>query len=142
MCFDALLKLDQLWQLETIVKQIPDLKIVLDHCAKPDIANDEFEPWANVMKDIAKLPINCKLSGLITEADHKNWTVADLRKYSDFVLKIFGADRVMFGSDWPVSTMAADYSTSVKTIKTLLSNLPEDQIEKIMYLNAKHFYNI
>ena len=142
LCFDALLKQDQLWQLEKLMEEIPDLKVVLDHCAKPDIAGGQYDGWAELMVKVAKLPIKCKLSGLLTEADHESWKTEDIRKYSDHVLNVFGADRMMFGSDWPVSTMAADYGTSVKTILELLSGCTQEQQEKIMYLNAKNFYGI
>lgn len=94
------------------------------------------------MTRIAQLPICCKLSGLLTEADHEHWTPGEIKRYSDHVIAVFGADRVMFGSDWPVSTQAADYTTSVCTILALLAGYTQEQQEKIMYQNAKDFYGI
>lgn len=138
--FDALLGQDQLWQLEAVCERAEGLSIVLDHAAKPDIAGGEYQAWAAHMKRVARLPILCKMSGLLTEADHAHWTIDGLRRYAECILECFGADRVMFGSDWPVSTQAADYETSVRTAETLLSMLSAAQREMVMYANARKFY--
>ncbi|WP_180686981.1 amidohydrolase family protein [Streptomyces gossypiisoli] len=89
----------------------PDLTFVLDHLGKPPIASGALEPWASAVRTLAALPNTvCKLSGMVTEADPRSWTVDDLRPYADTVLTAFGPDRLMFGSDWPVCTLAATYS--------------------------------
>lgn len=142
LCFDALLKQDQLWQLKTITKEIPALKIVVDHAAKPDIAKGKYDEWAGRIVEVAKLPVYCKLSGLLTEADHDSWTTEDILPYAQHVLNSFGANRVMFGSDWPVSTMAADYQTSVNTALRLLQDLTPEERECVMDGNARRFYGI
>lgn len=88
----------------------PGLTFVLDHLGKPPIASGALEPWRTHVRALAALPNTvCKLSGLVTEADPAHWTVDDLRPYADTVLEAFGPDRVMFGSDWPVCTLAATY---------------------------------
>ena len=140
--FDALLKHDQLWQLKVLNEKVPELNVVIDHAAKPNIARSEFKGWADDMRAAAKLPVYCKISGLLTEANHDCWKPCDFQRYVDCILDAFGTDRVMFGSDWPVSTMAADYHTSVETISGLLDGLSPDEKEKIMFSNAKSFYAI
>jgi L-fuconolactonase len=89
---------------------LPQLTFVLDHLGKPPIASGALEPWASDVRALAALPNTvCKLSGMVTEADTGSWTVDDLRPYADVVLDAFGPDRLMFGSDWPVCTLAATY---------------------------------
>lgn len=89
---------------------LPELTFVLDHLGKPSIASGAFEPWASDVRTLAVLPNTvCKLSGMVTEADPDSWTVDDLSPYAETVLDAFGPDRLMFGSDWPVCTLAATY---------------------------------
>lgn len=89
---------------------LPELTFVLDHLGKPPIASGALEAWASDIRTLAALPnAVCKLSGLVTEADPASWTVDDLRPYADTVLDAFGPNRLMFGSDWPVCTLAATY---------------------------------
>lgn len=144
LAFDALLKQDQLWQLEKVFEAAPELRVVIDHCAKPDIAAGAFDKWAGYIRRAAKLPVCCKLSGLMTEADIKSGrqTVEDIRRYSDCVLEAFGENRVMFGSDWPVSAMAMSYDESMRAVEQLLNGCTPEQIDKIMYANAKRFYRL
>ncbi|MEU9244827.1 amidohydrolase family protein [Streptomyces sp. NPDC048385] len=88
----------------------PRLTFVLDHLGKPPIAAGTLEPWATAVRALAALPNTvCKLSGMVTEADPASWTVDDLRPYAETVLDAFGPDRLMFGSDWPVCTLAGTY---------------------------------
>lgn len=90
---------------------LPQLTFVLDHLGKPPVATGEREPWACALRAFAALPNTvAKLSGLVTEADPASWTTADLRPYTDTALEAFGPDRLMFGSDWPVCTLAATYT--------------------------------
>ncbi|SEP65325.1 L-fuconolactonase [Streptomyces sp. yr375] len=89
---------------------LPELTFVLDHLGKPPIASGALEPWASDVRELAALPNTvCKLSGMVTEADPASGTVDDLRPYADTVLEAFGPARLMFGSDWPVCTLAASY---------------------------------
>lgn len=88
----------------------PNARFVLDHAGKPAIAAGDYEPWARFITELAARPnVYCKLSGLVTEADWTQWTVAALRPYAAHVLSAFGPNRVMFGSDWPVCELAATY---------------------------------
>ena len=87
----------------------PDMRFVIDHIAKPLIAEGEMEPWAAGLAELAKRPnVYCKLSGMVTEANWTGWKPEDLKPYLDRVLEWFGEDRVMFGSDWPVCLLASD----------------------------------
>ncbi|HSS86006.1 MAG TPA: amidohydrolase family protein [Reyranella sp.] len=107
--FDALLKPRHLPVIGVLAERHPDLPVVIDHAAKPDIANGAFQPWARHMARLAReTPWCCKVSGLVTEA-RADWQVEDLRPYVDHLLSTFGPDRLMWGSDWPVVTLASNY---------------------------------
>ena len=95
-------------------------QFILDHIAKPYIRGSEFEPWARQMRDLADLPnVVCKISGVVTEADHEAWTIDDIAPFVHHALDCFGEDRVVFGSDWPVVTLA---STLARWVETLEAN--------------------
>jgi len=107
----------------------PQLTFVLDHLGKPPIASGRLDAWAADVRALAALPNTvCKLSGLVTEADWHSWTIADLRPYADTVLDAFGPDRLMFGSDWPVCTLAATYPQVLASARALTAELsPPEQ---------------
>ncbi|MFJ8105925.1 amidohydrolase family protein [Streptomyces sp. NPDC096132] len=108
---------------------LPGLTFVLDHLGKPPIASGALEPWASDVRALAALPNSvCKLSGMLTEADPAAWTADELRPYADTVLDAFGPDRLMFGSDWPVSTLAAPYGAVLDVTAALLSPTERDRI--------------
>lgn len=93
---DLLVKANQLPVLLKLLEAVPMLRGVVDHIAKPDIANGIVQPWKEQMAEIAKYPnVYCKLSGMVTEADHQNWAVDDFAAYVDHVIDVFGTDRVM-----------------------------------------------
>ena len=95
----------------------PNQVFVIDHVAKPRIKDRIVSPWREQMKEIAKRPnVYCKISGMATEADWKNWTEADLKPYLDTVIEAFGAKRLMFGSDWPVMLVACPYQKWVDVV--------------------------
>ncbi|MGN9758295.1 amidohydrolase family protein [Streptomyces sp. SD31] len=107
----------------------PGLTFVLDHLGKPPIAAGALEPWETAVRSLAALSNTvCKLSGMVTEADLASWTVDDLRPYADVVLDAFGPDRLMFGSDWPVCTLAASYGQVVATARELTGESDHQQI--------------
>ncbi|MFC5651849.1 amidohydrolase family protein [Paenibacillus solisilvae] len=139
---DLLVVSHQLEPLIQLLDQVPDLHGVIDHIAKPRIADQAREPWATQMKELAKHPnLYCKLSGMVTEADHKQWKPADFTYYIQHVLELFGSQRVMFGSDWPVCLLAASYD---QVMDVLLEAIPEhwsdEDKERLFGLNAKEFY--
>lgn len=99
---------------------LPHLTFVLDHLGKPPVASGALEPWATDVRALAALPNTvCKLSGMVTEADLAHWTIDDLRPYADTVLVAFGPDRLMYGSDWPVCTLAATYGEVLDVTRQL-----------------------
>ncbi|WP_328350722.1 amidohydrolase family protein [Streptomyces sp. NBC_00457] len=118
----------------------PDLTFVLDHLGKPPIASGRQEPWASAVRTLAARPNTvCKLSGMVTEADPRSWTVDDLRPYADTVLDAFGPDRLMFGSDWPVCTLAATYGEVLSAAKELTD--PSDR-SRIFEATATRVYDL
>lgn len=135
-------------QLETVLellRQVPDLRGVIDHIGKPDICKGEAtESWVHTMKKIAQFPgIYCKLSGMVTEADHEHWKSEDFVPYIRKVLTWFGPRRVMFGSDWPVCLLAADYD---QVMDVLINALPPSwgdyERSRLFGENAKEFYKL
>ncbi|MDH6627789.1 L-fuconolactonase [Streptomyces sp. LBL] len=116
------------------------LIFVLDHLGKPPIASGEREPWATAVRTLAALPNTvCKLSGMVTEADPGSWTVDDLRPYAEVVLDAFGPDRLMFGSDWPVCTLAATYGEVLDAARQLTD--PGDRT-RIFETTAARVYDL
>lgn len=138
--FDALVLPIHLSRLKTLVARHPTLRVVIDHAAKPMIADGQFDSWA---ADMAKLAthdqVYCKLSGLVTEAG-ENWTSADLEPYVTHLLRIFGAHRLIWGSDWPVLTLAAEYTNWLEIAQTLVAS--EEDSQRIFTRNAVKIYNL
>ncbi|MGW7662865.1 amidohydrolase family protein [Streptomyces sp. NPDC054756] len=107
----------------------PGLTFVLDHLGKPPIASGALRPWEPAVRALAALPNTvCKLSGMVTEADHARWTLDDLRPYAGIVLDAFGPERLMYGSDWPVCTPAASYGQVLDTARALTDPAGHRQI--------------
>jgi L-fuconolactonase len=126
-----------------LVEQCPDVQFILDHIGKPQIRNQLMEPWATHLKQLAQFPnVWCKMSGLVTEADHKSWTAADLRPYIDHVMNSFGFDRVIYGGDWPVAFQATEYPRWVSTLEDALSGASERELRAVFRDNAIAFYRL
>jgi len=140
--FDALVKPAQLPALLRLPDRHPDLAIVVDHGAKPEIAARGWEPWASLMRSLARFPqVMCKLSGLATEAA-PDWTAESLRRYVDHLLDCFGPGRLMWGSDWPVVELGGGYRRWAEATDALLERLPEDDRAAIRGDNARRFYGL
>ena len=121
------------YAIEFVRNHSPEQVFVLDHIAKPKIAAGEMQPWADNLRRLATFPnVFCKLSGLVTEADIRNWTPDQLRPYVETVLEAFGPERVMFGSDWPVCTCATTYSVWRGLVGDFISQLSEHEQAQIM----------
>ncbi|MFJ2111316.1 amidohydrolase family protein [Streptomyces sp. NPDC087850] len=121
----------------------PGLTFVLDHLGKPPIATGRRDPWEAAVRALAALPNTvCKLSGMVTEAAPGSWTVDDLRPYADTVLDAFGPDRLMFGSDWPVCTLAATYAEVVGVTRKLTSGLGDGERGLILAGTATRVYGL
>jgi L-fuconolactonase len=115
---------------------------VIDHAAKPPIAEAEFGHWREDMAQLAALPnVHCKLSGLVTEA-RPGWRVDDLQPYVAHVLDVFGPRRVIWGSDWPVVDLAGGYAAWLLASEALLSHLGQQDRDDIFGLNACRFYGL
>lgn len=128
----------------TVLETVPGLRAVLDHVSKPEIKNRKLEPWRSLMARVAKHPnLYCKLSGMITEADHKTWIPDDLRPYVEHVLDCFGVDRVMFGSDWPVCLLAGSYDQVAAALQAVVQPRLDKQGELAVFgENAARFYKL
>ncbi|MCX5088442.1 amidohydrolase family protein [Streptomyces sp. NBC_00365] len=121
----------------------PELIFVLDHLGKPPIATGELRPWATAVRALAALPNTvCKLSGMVTEADLAKWTVDGLRPYADTVLDAFGPGRLMFGSDWPVCTLAASYAQVVDVAEELTGGLGAEERAEVFGGTATRVYRL
>lgn len=125
------------------VKKLPDQLFVIDHLAKPYIKDRIFEPWKTDMKQLASFEnVYCKISGMVTEALWNNWTFGHFTPYLDTVLDFFGTERLMFGSDWPVCTLAAEYEQVLEIVYDFIFKLSPNEQEKIMGQNASNFYGL
>ncbi|WP_427924258.1 amidohydrolase family protein [Streptomyces sp. cg40] len=122
---------------------LPQLTFVLDHLGKPPIASGRLEPWEAALRSLAALPnIHCKLSGLVTEADWKNWSTRDLRPCTDVALDAFGPDRLMFGTDWPVCTLAASYGEVAAATGELTDGLSAAERAEVFEGTATRVYGL
>ena len=126
-----------------MVAQCPRTRFILDHIGKPNIKDHVLDPWRDHVRGLAAYPnVYCKVSGMVTEADHKNWTPADLQPYVEHVIEAFGEDRVIFGGDWPVAFQASTYRRWVDTLDTLTSALSIEARQKLWAKNARRFYRL
>ena len=127
-----------------VLERIPNLRAVMDHLSKPEIMAGRMHPWQELMRDVA-LHRNafCKLSGMMTEADPLSWSQEQLRPYADHVMENFGAERVMFGSDWPVCLLAASYEEVMTTTRALVTSSLGSAAEPAVFGdNAARFYRL
>jgi L-fuconolactonase len=141
--FDLLVQTRHLKYIHHIREWCPRLKLVVDHMAKPRIGEREFDVWAEEIERISKLPgIWCKLSGMITEARWDRWAPDDLRPYVRHAVNQFGLNRVMFGSDWPVCTLAGSYQQVVDALHLTLGPQSEEEARKVWSQTACEFYHL
>ena len=138
--FDALLKPRHLRRLMTMLERHPQLRVVIDHAAKPAIGGSGDAAWRDDIAAVAQFPnVACKLSGLVTEAP-ANWTVDDLSPYAEHLLSCFGAERLIWGSDWPVLNLAADYDRWISTSAQLIAGLDATAQSRVFGGNAAGMY--
>ena len=141
--YDLLVHTRHLKHIQKVVDACPDLKLVVDHMAKPPIASGEIETWQQELRQVAvNEQIHCKLSGLVTEANWTSWTKSDLRPYVECALELFGSSRLMFGSDHPVCLLGAPYERVLESFRKLLNELSGDEQQKIFGRNAAEFYGL
>ncbi|MFE2061121.1 amidohydrolase family protein [Streptomyces sp. NPDC059467] len=141
--YDVLVRSHQLDQAIRLAGRFPDLPQVLDHAGKPSIAEGELADWQRQLRTLAAhRHVVCKVSGLITEADHEKWTVDDIRPVWDVLLSAFGSDRLMFGSDWPVANLAGGWNRWAATVDDLLDGCTADENSAILAGTATTFYRL
>jgi L-fuconolactonase len=139
--YDLLIYPRQLAAAITLVRTFPEQPFVLDHLAKPLIKSHALSPWREEIRELARSPtVMCKLSGMVTEADHHAWKPDDFTPYLEVVFENFGPDRVMFGSDWPVCLLAASYDQVIALLEQFLKPFTPAQQTAIMGGNAARFY--
>jgi L-fuconolactonase len=143
--FDALVLPQHLKALRVFAQRHPDLPIVIDHAAKPEIALSRLDPWREDISALAALPqVHCKLSGLLTEAG-PNGHAAALQPYVHHLFSTFGPSRLMWGSDWPVLNLASSYGSWLDMARALCKAQPgvtEDSLSRIFGGNARRFYRL
>lgn len=141
--YDLLIVERQMGPALRLVDRHPDQIIVLDHLAKPRIAVGELHSWATHLREFAQREhVFCKLSGLVTEANYRHWTVAQLKPFVDIALEAFGPSRLLFGSDWPVCTVAASYPQWYVTAEEMLYACSSSERDAIFGRNAKRVYGL
>lgn len=141
--FDICINDQQLARTIQMVRACPETSFVLDHFGAPRVKAHELQPWQDLTAELAELPnVVCKVSGIVTVADHANWTVDDLKPYVAHVLSVFGEERVLFGGDWPVVTMAATYRQWVTALDQLTSHLSPGARKKLWADNARRVYRL
>ena len=146
--YDLLVRPEHLGNCIALIDRFPDQQFVIDHLAKPSIATGTMSPW---QEDITRLAerqnVYCKLSGMVTEADYSAWgeeelPLNDFLPYMDVVLEAFSADRLMYGSDWPVCTLACTYDEVYDIVSEYIIKLSNDEQAQIMGETATNFYGL
>jgi L-fuconolactonase len=141
--FDICVRADQLPAATELVRHAPQVQFVLDHCGKPAVRDKNFKPWAHHLRELAMFPnVFCKISGLATEADWNSWRSEDLQPYFEHALACFGPQRVLFGSDWPVATLATSYERWIETVLEMIPNLNEHERTQLFQTNAERIYHV
>lgn len=141
--YDLLIYPKHLQKAKKLVETFPDQPFVIDHLAKPDLKNKNIDDWKKDIQAIAKLEnVSCKVSGMVTEADWKNWRPEDFTPYLDVVFEVFGAKRILFGSDWPVCNVAGGYEKMLSIVQNYTSALTQNEQGLFWGGNAVRFYKL
>ena len=141
--YDVLVRPPQLLAAVELSRRLPALRLVLDHAGKPDLASGDLEGWSRDMRDLARSEqVVCKVSGLVTEANHQRWSLGDLRPTWDTVLDAFGPHRLLFGSDWPVCLLAASWDRWAAAVAALIAALSPDEADALLTKTATATYRL
>ncbi len=141
--YDILIYPDQIQYVGELVRAFPNQKFVIDHIAKPNIKEKSILEWKKGMEALAEYPnLYCKISGMVTEADWKNRGKDDCNPYMDVIVNSFGTKRIMFGSDWPVCLVAANYQQTLEIVVNYFSSFTQSEQEDFFGLNAINFYKL
>ena len=143
LAYDVLVKPRHLKYVPGLAERVPNLRMVVDHIAKPLIREGAMEPWASDIAEVASIPgVYCKVSGMVTEADHTRWSVEDLKPYMSHIVERFGLDRLMWGSDWPVCLLASSYDGVLQAALEAVGPLSDKDRAKLFGRNAVEFYRL
>ena len=143
LAYDVLIRPRELPAALAMARALPEMRLVIDHLAKPPIASGKVDEWAAQIEPFRELPhVCCKLSGMVTEANWAGWAPADLHPYVARVLEIFGVERVMFGSDWPVCLLAGSYGGVKRALEEALPPMPDVERGAVFGGNAIRFYGL
>lgn len=141
--YDILVFPHQLGAALELVRSMPDQPFVIDHIAKPYIKDGFIDGWATLIQAIATCPnVHCKVSGMITEANWQRWTYDDFVPYLDLIFSAFGAERVMYGSDWPVCLVAGTYNQVIDLVQSYTQQFSDRERELIFGFNGRRFYGL
>jgi L-fuconolactonase len=141
--FDLCVRADQLPEAIQVVKAAPDVSFVLDHCGVPDVKNRALDPWRDHMWEIASCAnVVGKVSGVVAYADREGWSASDLEPFVRHTIDCFGWDRVMFGSDWPVCTLAASLRQWVEVLREIVADADEGLLRRLYHDNAMRVYRL
>ena len=141
--YDLLIKPPHLAAALQVARKFPGLPLVIDHIAKPRIADGGWDDWAEGIAELSRCPnVWCKLSGMITEASWQDWKPSDLQRYVDHVLNLFTPQRLMFGSDWPVCLLAGNYDRVIEALRSNLASLGTEEQSRIWGESATQFYRL
>jgi L-fuconolactonase len=143
LAYDLLVRSRELPAALELTRREPEIRFVIDHLAKPPIGDAELHPWAELVRPFGALDhVACKVSGMVTEADWSGWEPSDLAPYVDHVLEVFGPDRLLFGSDWPVCLLAAPYERVVEAAHSTLARLSPDESAAVFGETASTVYRL
>jgi len=141
--YDILIYPDQLRFIAPFVSRFPQQKFVIDHMAKPHIRSQTIDEWKHDIGTVAAYEnVSCKISGFVTEADVKHWSGEDFTPYFDAVVELFGFDRIIFGSDWPVCLLGGSYGEITRVVTNYFAAFSQDERDKFFGKNAVDFYNL
>ncbi len=141
--FDLLFYVKHLRHVPALARHLPALPMVIDHLAKPRIKDRQTDDWLPHLRAAAAFPnVVCKLSGMVTEANWRHWTVADLKPYVQAALEAFGPERCMFGSDWPVCELAGSYHQVYEALVAAIGPIRADEQRQIFGGTAARFYGL
>jgi L-fuconolactonase len=141
--FDICVLHHQMANVIRMVRSCPDVRFVLDHIGKPGIKAGLIDPWRQHLKELAQMPnVYCKISGVVTEADHKNWTREQIKPYIAHTIESFGFDRIMYGSDWHVLELAGTYPGWVEIVDWVVEGATAEEKRKLFRDNAIGFYGL
>ncbi len=141
--YDLLVRPIHLSQIPPVCDELPDLRMVVDHIAKPNIIDREFQPWSDAIYKLQSYKnLCCKVSGMVTEADHNNWKAQDFRPYVQTAREVFGINRLMWGSDWPVCLLAANYQEVMDAALFSIGEMSSEEKNRFMFGTAAEFYRL